>query len=81
MQTKSLRKAVDEKCKDCVYDSANGGTWLAQTEACTCEKSCPLWPFRPVTAATRRQRAEGGIRSQKAKQRENFKKNSSKTDR
>lgn len=42
----SLRKAVNAKCKDCIYDRLAGGTWRAQVEACTCD-TCPLYPVRP----------------------------------
>lgn len=42
----SLRKAVNEKCKSCIYDKYAGGTWRAQVEACTCT-ICPLYPVRP----------------------------------
>jgi len=42
-----LRKAINAKCKDCIYDPANGGTWLAQVAQCSC-RDCPLWPVRPA---------------------------------
>lgn len=43
----SLRKAIDMKCKDCIYDPKSGmGTWRQQVEGCTVVK-CPLWPVRP----------------------------------
>ena len=38
--------AINEKCKDCIYDPKAGGNWRQQTSACTI-KSCALWPFRP----------------------------------
>ena len=45
----SLRKAINEKCKDCGYDDQSGlGTWRQQTEGCTV-KLCPLWPVRPLS--------------------------------
>jgi len=43
----SLRKAINEKCKDCIYDPLAGGTWLKQVELCTCS-DCPLYPVRPT---------------------------------
>lgn len=47
--TPSLRKAINAKCKDCIYDPLSGlGTWRQQTEACPA-KTCPLWPVRPVS--------------------------------
>ena len=41
------RKAVNEKCKDCIYDPMSGlGNWRQQVEACEIP-DCPLWPIRP----------------------------------
>jgi hypothetical protein len=48
----SRTKAINEKCKDCIYDPKVQGTWREQVELCTSEKSCALWPYRPVTMAT-----------------------------
>jgi len=44
----SLRKAVDAKCRECLYDPcATGlGPWRMQVEACTSPK-CPLFEVRP----------------------------------
>lgn len=42
----SLRKLVDQHCKDCVYDPSNGGTWRQQVDACSVMK-CALYPVRP----------------------------------
>ena len=46
----SLRKAINDKCKECIYDESpgSGGTWRQQVEACT-SYSCPLYPVRPVS--------------------------------
>jgi len=54
----SLRKRVDEKCKDCIYDSAVPGTWRQQVSLCDI-KSCPLWrvrakPTSPIPDSTLR---------------------------
>lgn len=47
----SLRKAINEKCKDCIYDPLSGlGTWKQQTEGCP-DESCSLWPVRPKSSA------------------------------
>jgi len=58
----SLKKAIEEKCKDCTYDQCAPGTWREQVELCTV-KACPLWQVRPKTVATinanRKIRAEG----------------------
>ena len=42
----SLRKAINEKCKDCIYDKLGEGNWRQQVTACTCT-TCPLYPVRP----------------------------------
>jgi hypothetical protein len=42
------RKAVNDNCKNCIYDSAESGTWRQQVERCTVT-SCALYPIRPVT--------------------------------
>lgn len=41
-----LRKAIAGKCKDCIYDNSEPGTWRQQVTACTI-KDCPLWAVRP----------------------------------
>lgn len=53
----SWRKAVNEKCKDCIYDEYGEGTWRAQVENCTMP-DCPLYTIRPVTEETRKNRAQ-----------------------
>jgi len=43
----SFRKAINDKCKDCIFDPSNElGTWRQQVYLCTIS-SCPLWAFRP----------------------------------
>jgi len=45
----SMRKAINNKCKECLYDPVSGlGTWRQQVEACT-STSCPLYDLRPVS--------------------------------
>ena len=53
----SWRNAVNEFCKQCNYDEYDTGTWLAQVESCTMI-DCPLYTIRPVTEATRKNRAQ-----------------------
>jgi hypothetical protein len=49
----SMRKAINEKCKDCIYDpKSGGGTWRQQVEACTIT-TCSLWPMRPKAKPNR----------------------------
>jgi len=44
----SLRKSINDKCKDCIYDEYGAGNWRQQVASCTV-KSCPLYPVRPVS--------------------------------
>ena len=44
----SLRRAINQKCRDCIYDPLSGhGTWRQQIAGCTVY-ACPLWQFRPL---------------------------------
>lgn len=47
----SLKKAIEQKCKDCTYDQAAPGTWREQVELCRVT-SCALHPVRPMTSTT-----------------------------
>lgn len=50
----SYKQAVEDKCKECIYDPFNGvGTWREQTESCTAT-SCPLYVVRPVSKPKKR---------------------------
>ena len=42
----SLRQAINNKCKECIYDSEQPGSWRQQVVKCT-SISCPLYQFRP----------------------------------
>lgn len=42
----SLRNAINEMCKYCIYDSHSPGNWRQQVDACTSPK-CPLFLVRP----------------------------------
>jgi len=53
----SLRKAINDKCKSCIYDPLAGGTWRKQVEECTVTL-CPLHPVRPKTQAKRKGKGE-----------------------
>lgn len=48
----SLKRAIENHCKDCIYDEAAAGSWRSQVEACA-DKTCNLWEVRPVTIGTR----------------------------
>jgi hypothetical protein len=42
----SMRSAINEKCRDCIYDPLAPGNWRQQVQACVIT-TCPLWPLRP----------------------------------
>jgi len=42
----SLRKCINDKCKECIYDSYSPGTWRQQVAECT-SPECPLYGVRP----------------------------------
>ena len=43
----SLRKAINDKCKECLHDPVSGwGTWRQQVDGCT-SYECPLYHVRP----------------------------------
>ena len=44
----SMRKAINDMCKDCIFDQVAGGSWRQQVAACT-SPECPLWRLRPVS--------------------------------
>jgi len=60
----SLKKCIEQKCKDCTYDPAAPGSWRNQVEACTVQ-SCALWEVRPITMETmlrnRKEKSAGGV--------------------
>ena len=46
----SMRKAINDKCKDCIYDPCAPGNWRQQVQACTIS-TCSLWAYRPKSSA------------------------------
>lgn len=42
----SLRKSINEKCIECIYDKGSDGGKLQQIAKCTA-KHCPLFNVRP----------------------------------
>lgn len=54
----SLRKAINDKCRDCCYDPADKGTWRQQVESCTIT-TCPLHPYRPKAASPKKRPNRG----------------------
>ena len=49
----SLRKAINEKCRDCCYDKSNLGNFMQQVSMCP-QIDCPLWEVRPVSQRWRK---------------------------
>ena len=43
---RSLRLAINKKCKECIYDKSAPGTWIDQVSRCT-SYDCPLYRVRP----------------------------------
>ena len=43
----SLRKAINDMCRSCIYDTTGYGSCAQQIEACTAFR-CKLWPVRPT---------------------------------
>ena len=43
----SLRNAINQKCKDCIYDPEVEGGWIQQVSLCDLS-DCSLWPYRPT---------------------------------
>ena len=40
------QQAIEAKCKDCIYDPLDDGTWRQQVEGCDLV-DCSLWEYRP----------------------------------
>ena len=40
------QEAIEAKCKECIFDPLDEGTWRQQVQACEI-KSCALYPYRP----------------------------------
>ena len=46
----SLRNAINQKCKDCIYDPEVEGGWKQQVSLCELT-DCSLWEHRPKPRA------------------------------
>jgi hypothetical protein len=56
----SLRKAINEKYRDCIYDPKSGlGNWRQQVTACAITR-CALWPHRLTSKSAK---ADSGAKS------------------
>ena len=52
----SLRHAINQMCKECIYDPVAAGNWRQQVSACT-SPNCPLFPHRPQSKGLTPKRA------------------------
>lgn len=55
----SLRKAINDKCRECIYDPGAPGNWRPQVTACTSPK-CPIFPCRPQSKSPLQERSISG---------------------
>lgn len=57
----SRKLAIEDMCKQCIYDPCQPGTWRQQTEACV-SAPCPLFIYRPRARKidTPRDQSRGG---------------------
>jgi len=46
-QMRSLRSAINAKCRECIFDPKSPGTWREQVAQCSVP-CCSLWPVRPA---------------------------------
>jgi hypothetical protein len=53
------QQAIEAKCKDCIYDPCEEGTWRQQAERCEL-MDCALWPYRPKSRSKRPHLADSG---------------------
>ena len=53
MTGRSLRAAINAKCKSCIHDPGARGNWRQQVSGCS-SANCPLHPFRPLSGALKR---------------------------
>ena len=47
----SLRNAINQKCKDCIFDEEVEGGWIQQVSQCELT-DCSLWEHRPKPRRT-----------------------------
>lgn len=52
----SLRQAVNDFCKACLYDKQEEGSWRKQARNCTAT-ACPLYPVRPRNYSRRKKKS------------------------
>jgi hypothetical protein len=62
MKKPSLKIAIENNCKECIYDGASGsGTWREQVSMCT-SKECSFYDLRPLREGLKHEWQEEGAR-------------------
>lgn len=51
VKREALRPAINNACRDCIFDPYQEGTWRRQVELCT-NPNCALFSVRPRPIAT-----------------------------
>ena len=41
------KQAIEQFCKECIFDRKQGESWRKQVAKCT-SRGCPLYAFRPL---------------------------------
>lgn len=59
------QKAINEKCKDCIYDPCAPGNWRQQVSGCTHVK-CALYTYRPVSKPRPASKEHGNLDTSEA---------------
>ena len=58
----SRQQSINAKCKECIYDANDVGTWRQQVQACELT-DCALYAYRPKSSAKpHRSPVEGDLR-------------------
>lgn len=52
-----MRKAINDKCKECNYDPLDKGNWRQQVQSCT-YTDCSLYEYRPISKVDPRTNAK-----------------------
>ena len=51
------QQAINEKCRDCIFDEFADGTWRMQVEQCELT-ACALHPYRPKSRSNAPSKAD-----------------------
>jgi len=48
MPKNTRKQAIDQNCKECIYDEFGEGNWRQQVTDCRVT-TCSLWEWRPIS--------------------------------